>query len=101
MTQIPLVTLLKYTPENLAEQQMIKLQEHVVNRLEEVTDLIRRGKYEKALDHLEDSPAGDCMGLESRYISFVETGINGENREPVDIGDVLDRLICLHKVAQR
>lgn len=62
----------------------------VVERLEEITQLMKDKKYKKVDKYLEFSPAGDDMGSDNYFISFNDI-IDG-GRDYSDLGDMLSIL---------
>lgn len=86
--------LLETNPNDLAEKQETALREYAIEKLKKIADLLKWRKYDEVAEMLEVSPAGDGMGYENSYIDFSETGLD-------DIGQVVEKLKELHKLAER
>lgn len=58
--------------ENLNEAKASALKGHIVERLESIIKLILSNQFREVSEFLEFSPAGDGMGEDNYYISFVD-----------------------------
>jgi hypothetical protein len=88
--------LLKTTPETLAVEQHDALKAHVITVLESTLRAVKDEYYTAVNNFAQFSPAGDCMGCDNHFINF---GYN--DKEPLDICDVMERLIELKKIAKK
>ena len=88
--------LLKTTPETLAVEQHDALKAHVITVLESTLQAVKDEYYIAIQELTIDSPAGDGMGYDNHSINF---GYN--EKEPLDICDVMGRLIELKKIAKK
>lgn len=88
--------LLKTTPETLAVEQHAALKEHVIKVLETTLQAVKDEYYTAVNNLTQFSPAGDCMGCENNFINF-----GYDEKEPLDICDVMERLIELKKIAKK
>jgi hypothetical protein len=88
--------LLKTTPETLAVEQHDALKAHVINVLERTLNAVRDEYYTAVSNFAQFSPAGDGMGYDNHFINF---GYN--EKEPLDIVEVMERLIELKKIAKK
>lgn len=87
--------LLQTTPETLAVEQHAALKEHVIKVLESTLNAVRDEYYKGIVELTIGSPAGDNYGVD---ISFINFGY--EDDMPLDICDVMERLIELKKIAK-
>ena len=78
--------ILRITPENLADQQLEALKNHVKNRLSQIIALVDREAFSEIGGFTQSSPAGDGYGSDNEYISFVNDW---------DIAEVFDRMGAL------
>jgi uncharacterized protein (UPF0297 family) len=88
--------LLKTTPETLAIEQHDALKAHVINVLESTLQAVRDEYYNAIQKMTMDSPAGDGMGCDNNFINF-----GYEDNKPLDIYEVMERLIELKKIAKK
>ena len=88
--------LLKTTPETLAIEQHAALKAHVITVLESTLNAVKDEYYSGVSKLAIYSPAGDCMGCDNHFINF---GYN--EKEPLDIYEVMERLIELKKIAKK
>jgi hypothetical protein len=88
--------LLKTTPETLAVEQHAALKEHVIKVLESTLQAVKDEYYSAIQELTIDSPAGDGYGCNNNFINF---GYN--EKDPLDICDVMERLIELKKIAKK
>jgi hypothetical protein len=88
--------LLKTTPETLAVEQHDALKAHVINVLELTLKAVKDEYYTAVNNFAQFSPAGDGMGCDNYFINF-----GYEDNKPLDICDVMERLIELKKIAKK
>lgn len=80
-------------PEELAAMQHRVLKNAVLEFLSKFMTLLQNEDYEKALEMLSWSVAGDDMGTDNRYINMSVLGDEFD-----DIGEVVDRLYELQRI---
>jgi hypothetical protein len=88
--------LLKTTPETLAVEQHDALKAHVINVLESTLKAVKDEYYSAIQELTIDSPAGDGYGCDNNFINF-----GYEDNKPLDICEVMERLIELKKIAKK
>ena len=88
--------LLKTTPETLAVEQHAALKEHVIKVLETTLQAVKDEYYTAVNNFDQFSPAGDCMGCDNHFINF-----GYDEKEPLDICEVMERLIELKKITKK
>jgi hypothetical protein len=93
--------LLKTTPETLAVEQHDALKAHVINVLESTLKAVKDEYYSAIQELTIDSPAGDGYGgdgygCDNNFINF-----GYEDNKPLDIYEVMERLIELKKIAKK
>ena len=73
--------------EQLKQDQLKALKEHISNVFKDILDMINKCKYQEIYDkYIEYSPAGDDMGCDNHFINF------SWNEDIKDISDVLEML---------
>jgi hypothetical protein len=92
-----LKTIMNTTPEALAKLQYKELKSFVLERLNEIVQLIKDDKYEKLDEFLFNSPAGDGYGMDNMCINFSYDAL--ENR--VDISEIVEKLTYLKSIMNR
>lgn len=93
--------LLATSPGDLARKQEIALSEFIQARLDKISHHLKNREYERVLDMLSSSPAGDDMGCDNRFIDFSDLGLTRSySVDGDDIGDAVDRLIDLKAQAE-
>jgi hypothetical protein len=88
--------LLKTTPETLAVEQHDALKAHVINVLESTLKAVKDEYYSAIQELTIDSPAGDGYCCDNNFINF-----GYEDNKPLDICEVMERLIELKKIAKK
>ena len=84
----------KFNPRQLAREQHNVLKQHVIDTLEEIINHIAVHNYDVVIkQHTFNSPAGDCMGIDSTVINF------GYDEQEKDIYEVLNHLAFLNQYA--
>jgi len=91
---IELNDLMKLRPEDLAKKQHDTLKAVVIEKLENIVNIIAGERYKEIGELCESSPAGDGYGRDNMYIDF------SYNEYEADITDVVDKLMGLKKIAE-
>ena len=92
--------LLATKPEDLAMKQEMALRAHAAAKLRFIAQLIEDGAYEAVERELDNSPAGDECGRDNTFISFEELQLSFYRGGTTDIGDVIEKLQQLHRMAK-
>jgi len=97
MIRSELSEIMSQKPGKLLEKQRIALKNHIAGILERAAQHVRKCEYAEVRAMLADSPAGDGMGIDNKYINFA---IPGHHEEPIDISQAIDQLESLDKATR-
>lgn len=90
--------LMKTSPESLAETQHDAMKQHVLNVLADAMAAITKENYTAANKMTFNSPAGDCMGIDSYPIEF--SYFTDPEKWGISFGDIVTELRTLKEQSE-